>query len=98
MAMRRRLWKLWLPAVGASGLLMGCEHSQATRYPPDPLLLSKKPVEVRPEPGPLRVVARHEPPAPEGLEALASLGPEEKQHEPVSAIRATVPRAETDEP
>jgi len=69
--MRRSLRRVWLPVVGVWGLLVGCEHGRDTHYPPDPLLLSKKPVESRPAPGALVAAARHEPPAPERL-ALAS--------------------------
>jgi hypothetical protein len=69
--MRRSLRRAWLPVVGACGLLIGCEHGHSARYPPDPLLLSKKPVESRLAPGAPVAVARHEPPAPERL-ALAS--------------------------
>ena len=67
--MWRSLRRAWLPAIGVGGLLVGCEHSHSARYPPDPLLLSKKPVESRPASGPLLALARHEPPAPEHLGA-----------------------------
>jgi hypothetical protein len=81
--MRRSLRRAWLPVVGACGLLAGCEHGSGARYPSDPLLLSKRPVESRPAPGPLSAVARHEPPAPEHLApALASADTEGGPREP----------------
>jgi hypothetical protein len=70
--MLRTLWRAWLPVVGACGLLSGCEHVSTPRYPPDPLLLSKKPVPSRPEPAAV-ALARHEPPAPQCL--VAALAP-----------------------
>ncbi len=70
--MWRRLWRAWLPVVGTWTLLAGCEHSHSAHYPPDPLLLSKRPVESRGEPGATPAVARHEPPAPECLVAAVS--------------------------
>jgi hypothetical protein len=73
--MWRNLRLAWLPFVGVWGLLAGCEHSQASRYPPDPLLVSKRPLESRGESGLGPIVARHEPPAPERL--LASVSPPE---------------------
>jgi hypothetical protein len=48
-------------------MLLGCEHTHSARTPPDPLLLSKKPVASRPAPGPLLALARHEPPTPQRL-------------------------------
>jgi hypothetical protein len=65
--MRRSLRRGWLPIVGACSLVLGCQQSRPERYPPDPLLLSKRPVESRSEVGPARAVARHEPQAPECL-------------------------------
>jgi len=65
--MLRRLHLAWLPLVCGCGLLLGCEHSRTTRYPPDPLLLSRKPVESRPEPGQEPALARHEPHPPQSL-------------------------------
>ena len=59
--MRRGLRRAWLPVVAAWGLLAGCEHNHASHYPPDPLLLSKKPVESRGEPASPPAVACHEP-------------------------------------
>jgi len=56
-----------LAVAGAAALVLGCEHHQSSHYPPDPLLLSKKPVTSRPQPGPLTAVAGHEPPAPASL-------------------------------
>jgi hypothetical protein len=74
-------------------MLAGCEHSHSARYPPDPLLLSKKPVESRPAPGPLLALARHEPPAPEHLAvALTSADAD------VSPPEATTPRLAPEQP
>jgi hypothetical protein len=70
--MRRRRWQTGLTLFGAAGLLLGCEHAHNARNPPDPLLLSKRPIASRVSPGGgAPVVARHEPPAPAGL-VLAS--------------------------
>jgi hypothetical protein len=80
--MRRKVRRAWLPVVGACSLLLGCEHGHASRYPPDPLLLSKKPVESRPEPAPV-AVARHEPPAPQSL--FAARGAHDTGESAVSA-------------
>ncbi|HEX5269103.1 MAG TPA: hypothetical protein VFW33_01385 [Gemmataceae bacterium] len=80
--MRRSLRRAWLPVVAAGGLLAGCEHNQATHYPPDPLLLSKRPVESRGDTRPAATVARREPAAPECLVAAAT---------PQAGDRATVP-------
>ncbi len=73
--MRRRLRRAWLVLSGAGGLLLGCEHSHSAHYPPDPLLISKKPIASRPWSGPAPAVARHEPPTPAGL-VLASANSE----------------------
>ncbi len=65
-----------LALAGAVGLL-GCEHSRPPSYPPDPLLLSKKPITSRSDPSPRAETAQHEPPAPESLfTTLASAGHE----------------------
>jgi hypothetical protein len=63
--MGRSLRRAWLPV--ACGLLLGCEHGRTSHYPPDPLLVSKKPVETRPEAGAGLALAQHEPPPPESL-------------------------------
>jgi hypothetical protein len=67
--MRRSLRRAWLPVVGTGILLLGCAHNPATRYPPDPLLVSKKPIESRAESGLAHAAPRHEPRAPEVLVA-----------------------------
>jgi hypothetical protein len=65
--MWRSLRRAWLPIAGACGLLLGCESSRTSHYPPDPLLVSKKPVESRSAPAPGTLLAVHEPRAPESL-------------------------------
>jgi hypothetical protein len=70
--MGRTLRRAWLPVVGVCGLLAGCEHNRASHYPPDPLLVSKRPVESRGEANTPPTVARREPPTPERLVAAAS--------------------------
>jgi hypothetical protein len=57
--------------VGAWGLLVGCEHNHASHYPPDPLLVSKRPVESHGAAAASPLLARREPPAPERLVAAA---------------------------
>jgi hypothetical protein len=69
--MWRTLRHAWLPVAGVCTLLVGCEHNRASRYPPDPLLLSKRPVESRGEANPSQTVVSREPPAPERLVAAA---------------------------
>jgi hypothetical protein len=70
--MRRTLRRAWLPVVGACGLLVGCGHDRASHYPPDPLLVSKRPVESRGGASTPPTVARREPPTPERLVAAAT--------------------------
>jgi hypothetical protein len=74
--MRRRRRQAGLTLFGVAGLLLGCEHAHSARNPPDPLLLSKRPIASRPLPGIAPVVARHEPPAPAGLVLVASANTE----------------------
>jgi hypothetical protein len=64
--MRRGLWRAWLPVI-AVVILSGCEHSSGSRCPPDPLLLSKKPIESRSELGAATALAQREPRAPQSL-------------------------------
>jgi hypothetical protein len=58
------LRRLWLPVVGACGLLLGCGHDRGEHYPSDPLLVSKKPITSRPPADRGLTLARREPPAP----------------------------------
>jgi len=88
--MWRNLRRGWLPFVGVCGLLAGCEHGHTSRFPPDPLLVSKKPVESRGEPGLGPIVARREPQAPERLVASVS-SPEARDD---SAIPASLQSGE----
>jgi hypothetical protein len=91
----RRSWRLGLCLVGAGALALGCDHGHGSRCPPDPLLLSKRPIESRPAAGPQTSVARHEPPAPEKLAlALAAAHPEAPSGEPASQPK-TVPAIPT---
>src|SRR5262249_1060849 len=89
--MRRSLRRAWLPV--ACGLLLGCEHGRTSHYPPDPLLVSKKPVESRPEPGAGPVLAQHEPPSPESL--FTSVAAREAAHRP--ALPTSLPREQDEE-
>jgi hypothetical protein len=79
------LRRAWLPVVGVCGLLAGCEHNHASHYPPDPLLVSKRPVESRGEAHPGPLVASREPPAPERLVA-AALPPEAADNSAIPAV------------
>ncbi len=43
--MRRRAWRIWW-TVAVGTLLTGCGHGEVRKsYPPDPLLLNKRPIE-----------------------------------------------------
>jgi hypothetical protein len=69
-----RAWMLkWrIPVMLLAGSLAGCQHAAST-YPADPLLVSKKPIEVKPEPKPPSLVTYFEPEAPSGpVQAVAS--------------------------
>jgi hypothetical protein len=73
-AMRQWMWRTWLLTALGVGLTAGCKGTTPQpAYPPDPYLLSRKPVEGRlpaNEPAPL---ALREPAAPAApLTALAS--------------------------
>jgi hypothetical protein len=96
--MRRSLRHVGFLAVGACGLLLGCEHSRGSHYPPDPLLLGRKPVASKPGTASAPAVALREPPAPEDLATvLASVPPEEtKQREPIPAMPASLQRDDKD--
>jgi hypothetical protein len=99
MAMRRGLRRGWLPVVGACSLALGCAHNHPARYPPDPLLLSKKPVESRAESGPVALAARHEPRAPAPLASAEPPSTEgEERKAPVPALPASLHRGDRDEP
>jgi hypothetical protein len=67
----------WLLIVCAGGLVVGCAHDRDSHnYPPDPLLLSHRPVAGKPSAAstPAPEFARHEPPAPESLLAQGAKG------------------------
>jgi hypothetical protein len=63
--MRRPFRRLALAAALAAGALAGCQHSAVqTKQPPDPLLVTKKPVEGKPRSPEDDLSARVQPPAP----------------------------------
>src|SRR4051794_25671395 len=61
--MQRMRWRMGLAAL-VGGLVLGCEHEAGTRYPPGPLLVSKKPVEGKVESAAPVLLARSEPTTP----------------------------------
>jgi hypothetical protein len=78
-----------IPLMLLAGCLAGCQHSSS--YPSDPLLVSNKPINARPEMKPPVVVSYNEPDAPAGpVEAVASsplLGPASSTEVTVAAAR-----------
>jgi hypothetical protein len=59
-----RWWRTGLAAALGGALLVGCDRNAVRQdYPPDPLFLSKKPVEASPE-GSRPLLAHNEPAAP----------------------------------
>jgi hypothetical protein len=73
--MRRKLWRLGLALVLFGGVATGCHRQAVQSRPPhpDPLLISKKPIEGNPS-ATREATVRVEPPAPPspGDEQLAS--------------------------
>jgi hypothetical protein len=100
--MRRTLEQAWLPVVGTCAFLLGCANSHTSHYPPDPLLLSKKPIESRSATAAPAVVAQHEPRAPESLAvALAAASTdnnaiEDRPRRPVPATPASLRSGENE--
>lgn len=89
--MRRKLWLTWAALVtGTALLVLGCGWAkESRRYPPDPLLLSKRPVEAKPSSA-AALVARRELEAPDFLDtALASREPAKSSVPAVPASRVT---------
>jgi hypothetical protein len=79
--MRRKLSLLWVPALLAVGVASGCgtmnRQTARTKPPPDPLLLSKKPVEGKPASADPLLLSQHEAPPPPmpGPETTTVSGP-----------------------
>ncbi len=72
--MRQRMLRNWLAAGAWGCLLLGCERAAIKHpYPPDPLLISKKPVEGKPDKAGPVLTAQAEPSAP-AVPASAALG------------------------
>jgi hypothetical protein len=63
--MVRTVWRLGL-AAALGGALLGCSHTMAQRKPPppDPLLVTRKPIEGKPRPADADLTARLQPPTP----------------------------------
>ena len=75
--MRRKLWRAGLAALVLGGAVVGCHRNavQKKQPPPDPLLITKKPVEGRPHAPEPTLSARDEPtppPVPGGEMALTA--------------------------
>jgi hypothetical protein len=91
--MGRKPGHLGLALTAGLGLLLGCEHTGPRSYPPDPLLLNKRPVEGRVSASAPVLVARHEPTPPEVLPTSLAVRPTEegpdKAHLPVMAVPAS---------
>jgi len=100
--MRRTLERAGLPVVGTCAFLLGCASSHTSHYPPDPLLLSKKPIESRPASAAPAVLAQHEPRAPESLAATLGSGgsdnnaAEDRPRRPVPATPASLRSGENE--
>jgi hypothetical protein len=63
--MRRRRWRDWLMAALGGVLALGCEKAAVKpSYPPDPVLLSKRPVAGKPAAAPATVIVKEEPVTP----------------------------------
>ena len=92
--MRRILGRACLPLVAACACLPGCANNPPSHSPPDPLLLSRKPIESRPAIAAPALYAQHEPRAPESLDAsLADANDktaEDQQHRLVPATPASL--------
>ena len=71
--MVRTLWRLSL-TTALTGALLGCSHTTAQRKPPppDPLLVTRKPIEGRQRPLDADLSARIQPPAPPAPGELTS--------------------------
>jgi len=63
--MVRAIWRLGL-TTALAGALLGCSHTTAQRKPPppDPLLVTRKPIEGKPRQVDADLTARLPPPAP----------------------------------
>ena len=64
--MVRAIWRLGL-TTALAGSLLGCSHNMMAQRkppPPDPLLVTRKPIEGKPRPADADLTARVQPPAP----------------------------------
>jgi hypothetical protein len=67
---RRNIWRCWLGVTLLAGGLCGCERATVSHtYPPDPLLISKRPLESSPEAATTQLVSTD--PAAPALPATA---------------------------
>ncbi len=80
--MIRAIWR-WGLALGAVGILAGCAPKPMVQQkgpPPDPLLVTKKPIEGKPQSNETEASARLQPPAPP---AFAGQGAADRNSSPV---------------
>jgi hypothetical protein len=75
--MVRTVWRLGL-ALALGGALLGCSHTMAQRKPPppDPLLVTRKPIEGKPRPADADLTARLQPPTPPAPDLMAAPVPD----------------------
>ena len=82
--MIRAFWRLGL-AAALGGALLGCSHTTAQRKPPppDPLLVTRKPIEGKSRTAEADLTARIQTPAPPAGDLLAGPAPNEPPVQPV---------------
>ena len=92
--MVRAFWRFGLAAV-LGGALLGCSARTVVQQkapPPDPLLVTKKPVEGKPRPENADVSARLQPPAPPASAGdVASTRPQEGSVRPAQLKLGAAP-------
>ena len=85
-AVRHAPWRAGLAAL-LGGFALGCAHDPGPHYPPDPLLVSKKPVEGKLEKAAPALLARSDPPVPQLPDSVLVAKP----RPPVQAIPTSRP-------
>ncbi len=81
-----RAFRRWGLMIGALGALMGCAPRPMVQQkgpPPDPLLVTKKPIEGKPRADDADLSVRLQPPAPPALESQLASDPSHDGPSPV---------------